>query len=51
MPASHHTTSAPDRAVTQGREGAGRCDMAPQLTLEEMGKAFAVTSYGDLAAR
>ena len=25
--------------------------MAPQLTLEEMGKAFAVMSYGDLAAR
>ena len=25
--------------------------MAPQLALEEMGKAFAVMSYGDLAAR
>ena len=30
---------------------AGRCDMAAALTLPEMGKSFAVMSYGDLAAR
>ena len=33
------------------RWGAGRCDMAATLTLPEMGKSFAVMSYGDLAAR
>ena len=42
---------APGAQWLSPRWGAGRCDMAAALTLPEMGKSFAVMSYGDLAAR